>query len=118
MLSLYSTTDGRGWASVDGYKARGRSLKELSLIAKEALFYYWTLYYFQVWLERGWVQRSLSPRLFHAPVSSRWQWQELIRRWDSERELLRSAPGSQPEFAKITQNNTITPFKVIQGYRC
>jgi len=42
---------------------------------------------------------------------------ELIRRWDSERELLRSAPGSYPEFAEITQNNAITPFKVIQGHR-
>ena len=40
--------------------------------------------------------------------------QELIRRWDSERELLRSAPRKLPEFAKITQNNAITPFKVIK----
>jgi len=31
--------------------------------------------------------------------------QELIRRWDSERELLRSAPRKLPEFAEITQNN-------------
>ena len=31
--------------------------------------------------------------------------QELIRRWDSERELLRSAPLKLPEFAEITQNN-------------
>jgi len=31
--------------------------------------------------------------------------QELIRRWDSERELLRSAPRKVPEFAEITQNN-------------
>jgi len=45
-----------------------------------------------------------------------WQ-QELIRRWDSERELLRSAPRKLPEFAEITQNNAITPFKVIQGHR-
>jgi len=27
-------------------------------------------------------------------------WQELIRRWDSERELLRSAPGSYPNSLK------------------
>jgi len=27
--------------------------------------------------------------------------QELIRRWDSERELLRSAPRKLPEFAEI-----------------
>ena len=32
-------------------------------------------------------------------------WQELTRRWDSERELLRSAPRKLPEFAEITQNN-------------
>jgi len=31
--------------------------------------------------------------------------QELIRRWDSERELLRSAPRKLPQFAEITQNN-------------
>jgi len=31
--------------------------------------------------------------------------QVLIRRWDSERELLRSAPRKLPEFAEITQNN-------------
>jgi len=31
--------------------------------------------------------------------------QELIRRSDSERELLRSAPRKLPEFAEITQNN-------------
>jgi len=31
--------------------------------------------------------------------------QELIRRWDNERELLRSAPWKLPEFAEITQNN-------------
>jgi len=33
------------------------------------------------------------------------QLQELIRRWDSERELLHSAPWKLPEFAEITQNN-------------
>ena len=43
--------------------------------------------------------------------------QELIRRWDSERELLRSAPRKLPEFDEITQNNAISPFKVIQGHR-
>jgi len=31
---------------------------------------------------------------------------------ESERELLRSAPRKLPEFAEITQNNAITPFKV------
>jgi len=31
--------------------------------------------------------------------------QELIRRWDSERELLRSVHWKLPEFAEITQNN-------------
>ena len=31
--------------------------------------------------------------------------EELIRRWDTERELLRSAPRKLPEFAEITQNN-------------
>ena len=31
--------------------------------------------------------------------------QELIRRWDSERELLRIAPRKLPQFAEITQNN-------------
>jgi len=30
---------------------------------------------------------------------------ELIRRWDSGRELLHSAPRKLPEFAEITQNN-------------
>jgi len=29
-----------------------------------------------------------------------WDVQELIRRWDSERELLRSAPGSYPNSLK------------------
>jgi len=43
--------------------------------------------------------------------------QELISRWDSERERLRNAPGKLPEFAEITQNNAIMPFKVIQGHR-
>jgi len=43
--------------------------------------------------------------------------QELIRRWDSERELLRCAPQKIPEFAEITQNNDITRFKVIQGHQ-
>jgi len=43
--------------------------------------------------------------------------QELIRRWDSERERLRSAPRKLPGFAEITQNNAITPFKIIQGHR-
>jgi len=43
--------------------------------------------------------------------------QELIRRWDSERELWHSVPRKLPEFAEITQNNAITPFKVIQGRR-
>ena len=37
-------------------------------------------------------------------VTLKWQ-QELIRRWDSERELLRSRPGKLPEFAEVTQNN-------------
>ena len=36
----------------------------------------------------------------HHPISTR-----LIRRWDSERELLCSAPWKLPEFAEITQNN-------------
>jgi len=31
--------------------------------------------------------------------------QELIRKWDSKRELLRSSPRKLPEFAEITQNN-------------
>ena len=31
--------------------------------------------------------------------------QELIRRWDSEHELLRSVPRKLPEFAEITQND-------------
>jgi len=43
--------------------------------------------------------------------------QQLIRRWDSERELLRSARRKLPEFVEITQNNAITPFTVIQGHR-
>jgi len=40
--------------------------------------------------------------------------QELIRRWDSEHELLRSAPWKLPEFAEITQNNG---HCAIQGHR-
>ena len=62
---------------------------------------------------------GLTSRLWVEPVvSSVFDWQELNRRWDSERELLRSAPGSYPnEFAEITQNNAITPFKVIQGHQ-
>jgi len=43
--------------------------------------------------------------------------QELIRRWDSERELLRSAPGSYPNSLKQRKITVITPFKVIQGHR-
>jgi len=39
--------------------------------------------------------------------------QELIRRRDSKRELLRSAPRKQPEFAEITQNNG---HYAIQGH--
>jgi len=38
--------------------------------------------------------------------------QELIRRWDSERELLCSAPRKLPEFAEITQNNG---YYAVQG---
>jgi len=34
--------------------------------------------------------------------------QELIRRWDSERELLCSAPRKVTEFAEITQNGHYT----------
>jgi len=44
--------------------------------------------------------------------------QELIRRWDSECELLRiKCARKLPEFAEITQNNASTPFKVIQNHR-
>ena len=39
--------------------------------------------------------------------------QELIRRRDSECELLRSAPRKLPEFAEITQNNG---HYAVQGY--
>jgi len=39
--------------------------------------------------------------------------QELIRRWDSERELLRSAPRKLPEFAEIAQNNC---HYAVQGH--
>ena len=39
--------------------------------------------------------------------------QELIRRWDSERELLSSAPRKLPEFAEITQNNS---HYAVQGH--
>jgi len=39
--------------------------------------------------------------------------QELIRRWDSERELLRSAPRKLPQFAEITQNNG---YYAVQGH--
>jgi len=35
-----------------------------------------------------------------AETLSAFKWQELIRRWDSERELLRSAPGSYPNSLK------------------
>ena len=41
------------------------------------------------------------------------QQQELIRRWDSKRELLRSAPRKLPEFDEITQNNG---HYAIQGH--
>jgi len=43
--------------------------------------------------------------------------QELIRRRDSERELFTLCARKLPEFAEITQNNAITPSKVIQGHR-
>jgi len=33
-------------------------------------------------------------------LNSKWKLQELIRRWDGERELLRSAPGSYPNSLK------------------
>jgi len=46
--------------------------------------------------------------------SGRVRWNELIRRWDSERELLRSAPRKLPEFAEIMQNNG---HYAIQGHR-
>ena len=39
--------------------------------------------------------------------------QELIRRRDSERELLRSAPRKLPEFAEIAQNNC---HYAVQGH--
>jgi len=39
--------------------------------------------------------------------------QELIRTWDSERELLRSAPRKLPEFAEIIQNNG---YCAVQGH--
>jgi len=48
----------------------------------------------------------------HAYARQRIQ-QELIRRLDSERELLRSAPRKLPEFAEITQNNG---HYAIQGH--
>jgi len=47
-------------------------------------------------------------------VSRQQKVQELIRRWDSERELLRSVPRKLPEFAEITQNNG---HYAIQGHR-
>jgi len=43
--------------------------------------------------------------------------QELIRRWASERELLRSAPGRYANSLKYRKITAITPFKVIQGHR-
>jgi len=39
--------------------------------------------------------------------------QELIRRWDSERELLRTAPRKLPDFAEIAQNNC---HYAVQGH--
>jgi len=57
-------------------------------------------------------------KIEHLPrISTNCFQQELIRRWDSERELLRSAPRKLPEFDEITQNNGSTPFKVIQGHQ-
>jgi len=41
---------------------------------------------------------TLSDLQSHSPIASLLQ--ELIRRWDSERELLRSAPGSYPNSLK------------------
>jgi len=52
---------------------------------------------------------SFGCRLFELNPGSLWpaspSQQELVRRWDSERERLRSAPRKLPEFAEITQNN-------------
>ena len=56
--------------------------------------------------------RSAVPEIFDSQTK-----QELIRRRDNECKLLRSAPGSYPNSAEITQNNAITLFKVIQGHR-
>jgi len=40
------------------------------------------------------------PRIYHTLLV-----QELTRRWESERELLRSGPRKLPEFAEISENN-------------
>jgi len=48
------------------------------------------------------LSRAISLQLRHVSTMGK---QELIRRWDSERELLRSAPHKLQEFAEIMQNN-------------
>jgi len=60
--------------------------------------------------------KTKTKTIFHVLEAPRDQDQGLeTTSLDSEREALR--PEAIPEFAEITQNNAITPFKVIQGHR-
>jgi len=70
----------------------------------------------QVWSDRW--QLDISYKKCNALLLSNNKEQELIRRWDSERTwTFTQCAQKLPESAEITQNNAITPFKVIQGHR-
>jgi len=53
----------------------------------------------------SWAPDDFFTEEMFANIQAQTILQELIRRWDSERELLRSAPRKLTEFAEITQNN-------------
>jgi len=54
---------------------------------------------------RQWYDVTKDVTRASLTVEDRLLIQELIRRWDSEHELLRSASHKLPEFAEIMQNN-------------
>jgi len=65
------------------------------------------------WGLRGNVRCFICTSLEEA-YSTPYRWQELIRRWDSERELLRSAPGRYPNSLK---QRKITPLRRSRSFK-
>ena len=78
--------------------------RPLHAICREVKFGVWENAVMQYSLGKGGIYR---PKNSFRKIFERccWREQELIRRWDSKRKLLRSAPRKLPEFAEITQNN-------------